>query len=243
MGHPPFQTIENDKSIIIKFPIIDTVPLGEDIAFHFHLFNSTNGKAFTSGINCTFHLYNDNGNHIWLHNYSTFYEIYDIQVEIAAQNFTEIGLYSYIFQCTNQGEQGGEGGVGGFISTDFFIGVKDNTAFDDLRNIYVPIIVFAIWFLLLGIVGMVLSKTNIQEKSFWLGAISLFLSFLQVFLLVGMSYVNLNGVSILSLLKINFWLNGMVGLTILFLFLFMIYADMLQPGKEGDENRFVETKW
>lgn len=127
----PDQTLDvvADRTIVIRIPFIETVPLGEDINFQFHLFDSTDGTPITEGVNCTYHLYDDVGNHIWTHNYSVFSHIYDIKVMINSNNFSETGLYSYIFQChMYQEEQGTTQSLGGEISSEFFITDNDYVA-------------------------------------------------------------------------------------------------------------------
>ena len=117
---PPTQvSINPTVGIEIKYPQNGFVKQNEDYDFYFHLFNKSDGLPITSA-NCTFHLYNTSGQHSYEVNVSTFTQVYDIEVNVAGANFSQLGSYSYIIQCvTPPIVQGGEEKIGGFDSVGF----------------------------------------------------------------------------------------------------------------------------
>jgi len=96
--------------IDIEHPIADPIKVGEMHKFHFHIFNSSTGipiKADKRTANCTFHLYNSTGSHIFkVNDVVSSDDIYDYEQIILGGNFTNPGQYSYVFQC-NTSSSGG----------------------------------------------------------------------------------------------------------------------------------------
>lgn len=132
LSAPPFITEESKNTVgyQIKFPEDRFIRVNEDYEFEFHIFNTSNGVPITSGINCTFHLYNESGKHLYENNYSTFGHTFDIGVQIKGTNFSKKGALYYIFQCNNS-----NAGLGGFIAEDFVIN-NSGEPYEDMTYLY-----------------------------------------------------------------------------------------------------------
>lgn len=103
-----------EPGIIVEYPKLDLIPQGQDFLFHFHTFNATSGNNIdNSSTTCSFHLYDPRGKHITEYNYNVEMtsNLIDWEVNVSYTNFTEIGDYSYIFQCNSTVAKGHIGGA------------------------------------------------------------------------------------------------------------------------------------
>lgn len=110
----------SDLGIAIEHPIKDIIQANQTHKFHFHIFNVSDGKPFlntTTNIKCVFHLYDLDGNHIQKINNVGSDDTYDWEALILGGNFTNIGQYSYVFQCNNSQ-------IGGYYEHDFLVTPK-----------------------------------------------------------------------------------------------------------------------
>jgi len=204
--------------IVIEYPTLQTIHIGSGYEFEFHLFNSSSGCAIIDVTNCTMHLYNPHGERIFLCNYSTFTHMYDIEVELNSDNFTEMGVYSYLFQChiTIENAQGDpESCIGGFASNAFSVGIQEgNTYPDGSGSTSVVIFVLAINLLLFFV--PLLNKVFVEHE-----IINLFIR--RAMIAIGFYMFALNTVLVASiattlnlpvtheLLNIYLWLFGVFG--------------------------------
>lgn len=112
-AQPPFQPTIIDQGIEIVFPQFETLKQGENFTYHFHTMNLTDGTFLTdSEVTCSFHLYNSTGNHIVQFNNNVPYNApLDWEVLILGGNFTDKGLYGYLFECNSTSI-----GIGGSVA-------------------------------------------------------------------------------------------------------------------------------
>lgn len=120
-AQPPITTVfEGTEGYQIETPAFTYLEQGADHTFNFHLFNLSNGVPIYNDVlinstSCDLHLYNNNGQTIYLkENITENYNLYDWEVEIGGNNFTEVGKYSTIFQCYDNTSN-----LGGFIEFGF----------------------------------------------------------------------------------------------------------------------------
>ncbi len=179
--------------IVIEHPIADPIQIGQDHEFHFHLFNSTDGKPFLSNgsnIACSFHLYNLSGNHIFKQNNVSADDPYDWNMFVQGSNFSYSGQYAFVFQCNNSA-------IGGFYEHEFNVITTSQVEGSILDN---PL------FILLMFCALVLVITGIYYKVpalGFLGAILLILAGMYV-LIYGLSsitnlYTRSTGIILISL--------------------------------------------
>lgn len=99
---PPVTTVSQfPQGLVIEYPAVEFLKEGKDFTFHFHVFNASTGLPLVTGVNCTFHLYNSTGNHIFQGYDDTVSDVYDYSFKILAGNFTNGGSYYYITQCAS----------------------------------------------------------------------------------------------------------------------------------------------
>ncbi len=101
-AQPPFEATVLEQGIDIAFPQIDVLKLNTAFEFHFHVVNKTDGAMLSStDINCTFHLFNSTGNHLFQNNENVRMDDngFDFVVNIDKNNFTNVGDYAYLFGC------------------------------------------------------------------------------------------------------------------------------------------------
>ena len=139
LADPPFVSADiTNIGILVQEVDIPYFIENEYHSFRFHIYNQTNGMPMdNSSAGCIFHLYNRSGDEIFETDTNiTFENIYDFDVTVTPNNFTEPGYYSYIFQCNNSA-------IGGFVSRTFLVntsGIEGN-----------PLLAGLIFFLLFGI--------------------------------------------------------------------------------------------
>ncbi|MHA1481997.1 MAG: hypothetical protein ACTSQA_00990 [Candidatus Heimdallarchaeaceae archaeon] len=139
----------------IKIPIIGTIPEGQSISFHFHVFNISNGVAIdNSTTNCSFHLYNNSGSHIFIKSPLTIFDNeFDFEVMVDGGNFT-VGEYSYIIQCESSTYD-----LGGFESVSIIV-----TKTGILISIQeVLLLVFALSLLFLLCLGLFIASFKVEH--------------------------------------------------------------------------------
>jgi hypothetical protein len=128
----------------IEHPIADPLIMGSDHKFHFHVFNSSSGlpiKADKKTINCSFHLYNSLGSHIFKANdIVSSDDIYDYEQVILAGNFSFPGQYSYVFQCNSSS-------AGGYYTNYFEV---TPTGLVGTLGFYIIILILSIFIIILG---------------------------------------------------------------------------------------------
>ena len=115
---PTTQVGTSEFGYEIKYPIGDGYSKqGENFSANFHVFNKTNDLPVTNETaSCHIHVYNPKGNHIIDEDVLEFDHEYDFEVKIDGNNFTELGTYSYVFQCNSTDDL-----VGGFVAANWIV--------------------------------------------------------------------------------------------------------------------------
>jgi hypothetical protein len=144
--------------IDVEHPYINPYPVNKDIKFHFHIFNASNGLPIIANkllTNCSFHLYNSSGSHIFKNNNAVSSDdILDYEQIIKGGNFTKAGQYAYIFQCNSSSE-------GGYYANYFEVTQNGDLVTTGTGIIYFLVTLFAFGlFLLLGWIFL-----NIEGKN------------------------------------------------------------------------------
>jgi hypothetical protein len=144
------------QGLILEYPVQDYFKVNQTYTFDIHVFNSSNGVPLSSGVNCTFHLYNSSGDHLvqLLDNSAV---AYDYQFIVLNSNFSYEGLYSYVTFCNSTT-------AGGFISVPITVNGNGKPSPEGI-----VIIGFCILFLvLLSSITVLLIKAigNIAEGDF-----------------------------------------------------------------------------
>lgn len=105
---PPATTVQNfpEGYSVIIHPIKNYFKVGEDVNFHIHVFNSSNGYPINQSTVCYLHLYYSNGTQIVAGHTSTVDDLYDYEINTLGGNITE-NLKSYHVFCFD-GDIGGD---------------------------------------------------------------------------------------------------------------------------------------
>jgi hypothetical protein len=146
-AQPQVLVPQASQGISIEHPISEVIPANVTHKFHFHLFNSTDGKPFpntTSSIVCVFHLYNPDGSHIVKVNQVLSDDTWDWEQIVLAGNFSKVGQYSYVFQCNNTL-------IGGFYGNVFLVTKNgyDSTTAESLSYVLMTLIILSIFLMVL----------------------------------------------------------------------------------------------
>lgn len=151
----PFRT-SSDTGCEITPVVRDSLKTNQDFDFNFHVFNRTNGMPISnSTISCSFHLYNQTGDHAYTTNlkndpYAEHGVINEWVARLSGTNFSSVGFYAYAVQCNGTVAYGGCADKGGFMVTDSgYVTTTANTiSFSTGILIFLAI---AIFFLIIGI--------------------------------------------------------------------------------------------
>lgn len=111
-AQPPFEqeAFSGSNGFIIEYPFIKYVKQYEDMNFSFHLFNASNGNPIIPNniIECNFHIYNHSGVYQYeLNDYKGNLGESEWYIFIDGNNFSEQGIYSYVFYCNSSSYRGG----------------------------------------------------------------------------------------------------------------------------------------
>jgi len=115
---PDTQVFTGNVGFEIKIPDNSLIRVGTNETFHFHLFNLSNGvPIYNDTTQCHFHLYTGVGGHLYkLENITEIHDTFDFEVKIDGNNFSNTGMYSYIFQCQDYQQD-----LGGFIDVQLTV--------------------------------------------------------------------------------------------------------------------------
>lgn len=151
---PPVTTISQfaEGYTLEVYPIKQYFVAGEDVNFHVHVFNTTNGMPINESLHCFFHLYHQNGSHL-----ATLYndapdDLHDYEFLVLGGNFTK-ATRSYHAYCY-------DGGIGGDYA--YAIEVNDS-GFFQTASIYIIIFIFFSSLL----IGMVILRTMFDYKRYY----------------------------------------------------------------------------
>lgn len=157
MAVPPFLTGDPSFSsgYIIEFPLINQLKQNEDFSFHFHIFNISNGRPIQNASTaCAFHLYNSSGSHIVRLKQPKVDNEYDFEFKVMGNNFSKVGMYTYIVQCNSS-----QNSLGGFESVQLAVTPDGN----DGNGILPAIIALTIFSILCATIGVMMWKGK-EEK-------------------------------------------------------------------------------
>ena len=212
INNPHFQTLETVDGLFIKYPILDTVKLGDNVTLHFHIFNQSNGYAYRDGddINCTLHVY-DQYSHIFIGWSNTWHDIFDIEFEINNTVLNYVGDYSYIIYCENDYQ-------GGMDSIEFRV---TKNGFDDDKTVFLTLI-----FAVLGFCFVLLYIAfNLEKIHIFFKVIILFtVIFIQIYL--GSVVINLVFQTIYEPIGLVFYnaILWFIRLFVVYIFIYLIYS-------------------
>ena len=164
---PPMTTVNSfSQGYILKAPIQEFHKQNNAYTFNIHVFNISNGYPVTDA-NCTLHLYNSSGNHLWEANLSVVEYNFDYSFNVSGGNFSVLGEYHFIIQCYNPDHlTKTSSGFGGFIEDYFFVTKDGNGLPTSLSILYFASLLFLIVGLVLSIVGIINSKELLSKFSF-----------------------------------------------------------------------------
>jgi len=161
---PEAQVLSSVNGLNIEYPKYESLEQNKNHTFFFHVFNGLDGLGLKDPtvINCTFHLYYEGYNyHLATMDETTFDNTWDIEFYVDANNFTELGEYSYIVQCecTVCGTQ--ESSLGGYASVGFDV---TTTGFDEEKS-FMPVAAIILLPMLLGLLFILAIFTLSEEHA------------------------------------------------------------------------------
>ena len=120
-AQPFVQDVRLIEGYDIKYPQNGILEINKNYTFFFHVFNMSDGMPVgVTDTNCSFHLYNETGEHAIdfgnIVNDGTHGVINEWGILVTGGNFTKTGDYSYIVQC-NSSVLGGYENVGFSVTT------------------------------------------------------------------------------------------------------------------------------
>lgn len=220
------QLVSADKNIItnnppegyvLDDPAFETVSMQNNVSFDFHVYNASSGNLINdSSLICQFHLYNQNGYHIfegspmWSANGDYF-------IVVTNQNFSYVGEYHYLASCD-------DGNIGGFIDATFYATPKGHDKVEGLSLFGSWILFFGVLFSLLflflyALGGMVSLKFDLLDVSYNIGAFFVLIGFkFYAYDYLGITLIN----DVLELaFQISIWTNVLIPIIGFFLTLLL----------------------
>ena len=131
----------------IKIPQDNILEAGQDYDFEFHVANISDGVPITTNLNCSFHLYNHSGKHIFEGFQATATHDFDYGFHIDGENFTYPGVYYYNIQCWSPADQKVGAILGGHDASIIYV---TTTGFMDLQWFYLLILAISGGIIVLG---------------------------------------------------------------------------------------------
>lgn len=115
----PITSIQVTEGYFLDPTQKDYIMTGTDHEFELHVYNKSNGYPITSGVTCTIHLYNRNGEHQWEASDNTVGHNFDYSFFVNGTNFTQRGEYEAKFVCNNSVAVLGGGSQLSFAVNDY----------------------------------------------------------------------------------------------------------------------------
>ena len=119
-AQPPIFTQFVDEGLTIDFVKITIQQQNKDFQYNFHVFNTSNGIRLTnSTTSCNFHLFMNDGVHI-IQEMSIPFDVSgeDWELTVKGNNFTRLGEYAYLVDCSSTEGLGGSVSVGFEVTAD-----------------------------------------------------------------------------------------------------------------------------
>ena len=238
-GVPPVTSVQQfTEGYVIKVPQDNILKVGQDYDFEFHIYNISNGIPILDA-NCTFHLYNNTGKHLYTESIEIVNHTFDYGFFVDGGNFTLIGDYYYNIQCESLSDP-----LGGFSSSSLMV-----TGNGKDRPEGIVIILFcSIFLIILGglLLQLILNLGHLASLD--LDVIDLAKSMGLYFMLLGayqLSIYYLGNLNIESLMLIFILVGGFTHIIIPIIgFLFSITIGSLKKKKAdfGTKRIYKRTK-
>lgn len=106
-----------DVGLDIDYPKINPLRVNQSLLFNFRVYNRSNGLELTNvTTNCSFHLINSSGSHIFISDLTPFNDTLEHwELEIGGGNFSQVSKMAYVISCVSLGD------FGGFASSSFVV--------------------------------------------------------------------------------------------------------------------------
>lgn len=169
---PPAQ-VTGGSGLQVAFPDFEWGKSNTAFEIPVHVYDMVDGLVQTTGINCSFHIYNSTGNHVFEGNDVTPSHNYDYEVIINDSVFVNEGFYSVQIYCANAN-------LGGFAKHNFYIssdGLPKNLAGTGFLSILILIPLIFGLFMLIGGVSMGEDHTVLRIFLFLLSVPMVWVSF------------------------------------------------------------------
>ena len=116
----PFAETTRGDGLQLEYPILEWVQTNTELEISVHVYNLEDGVAEVTGVNCTLHVYNETGNHIYTNWTTEVDHLFDYEFEISSSLITEPGKYALGVYCVCDvcGFEGSE--LGGFFFESFY---------------------------------------------------------------------------------------------------------------------------
>jgi len=116
---PPSQFSEN--GLQLAFPSFEYAGVSTALELPFHVYRVSDGVAQYSDVNCTLHVYDSVGNHIYVDSVNTPVNNFDYVFEINSSVFSSVGMYAFNAYCECESCSLQSSKLGGFVQHVFEI--------------------------------------------------------------------------------------------------------------------------
>jgi amino acid transporter len=212
---------------ITVHPIKTYFKAGEDVLFHAHIFNSSNGYPINSSLECFLHLYNTT-NHKLILQTSTVNDLFDYEFFVKGGNFTE-DVTSYHIFCLN-----------GEIAGDYEYAIEITPTGNTLETSIALLILFVLLILIVFMIFAIRGIFKADEGGWQIVYICLsYILLFSVFFLLWL--VSKNYLYDLPILESVFWIIWLILSILFFPFIIIVSAYILKKQAEAlMEKDFVQ---
>lgn len=223
LAAPPFIQTSQAGTYQIRVPSKFVFQQSQNYTFDFHVFNST-GAPLTSGIGCYFHMYDVKGNHLAEIYDATASSKFDYEIFINSNNFSNVGLQFYHFQCNSTL-------AGGYETVQILV-----TPSGDSDEVPLPQVI-----VLLTIAGLFILSAQVFDSRRWLIKIALvFASLLMIFITINLIF-NISASKLQYASFINSMLLISVTIAIVFIGIIITYfKDIIRAVKDSNKAKKEE---
>ena len=135
---PPITSVSlsNNGGLVLSPNIWDNVVLNNNLTFHVHVFNSSNGLAYSgANVKCFLHIYDEDysGEHIYTNDTGAIIEGYDYEFSVIP--ITRKGEYSYKVWCNESTSL-----VGGFYEKSFYVTASGQAPAGDTFTLFIYVL-------------------------------------------------------------------------------------------------------
>ena len=186
MGVKPTQATGLNGLQVVFHPF-ETMNVNYDLEIPIHVYNLLDGTAVITNTNCTIHVYNNSGHHIYTNSTITIQHDYDYEFLINKSLFM-VGkpyFFNVYCECSDCGVD--SSALGGFVRTNFFTSYDD----DGREFNFNSLIMLLAGFLMIGV--MLKISYNLEEEHILLKLFLTIISFL-----LGVACINLGLTTIVN---------------------------------------------